>query len=891
MYPGSIPSCASSILLSLRMPHTLRLLFIGRKLMQIHPDHRHEAAPHLVMLSVLGLIALIFALAPAPGVALHANTYTWLHTALEAISISIAAVIFAVGWSAPRDHVPRIATLVASAFLGTALLDFSHTMTFQGMPGFFSNGNPENTVAFWLAARSLGVLALLVVALSPWSNKPFSHRYLTLALILAGVALVHAIVIYRPEWLPTLFSQEHGLTPFKRNYEYALMGLYLTAGILLLRHLRQARTFSAMSFIAAALTFALSELFFTLYASYSDIYHLTGHIYKVIAYLFLFRAIFLETIKAPYQKLQRSQVQLQHTLDNLSTMVTEKAHQDALIRKLSLAIEQSPNPVLITDRAGNIEYVNQAFTDSSGYESSEIIGRNPRFMQSGQTPRSTYESMWNKLQRGEVWQGEVVNRTKQGAHYHERVLIYPIKNAFGEITSYLSHKEDISEQKAAAERIRQLSQFDELTGLANQASLRAMLRHAIDLASHHNDALALMSINLDNFRLINESLGHNVGDLVLKSTADRLNRLLSHKDTLARVSGDHFVIIFPGLDQGAATLKALEILQTMQTPLDFQGHSAITTVSIGIALFPDDGKTADVMLACSEAAMYHTKNEGRNSYRFFTPGLQKSSSRMLELGVALKHAIPQQQLRLVYQPQIDLGSGRVIGAEALVRWRHPELGEIGPAEFIPIAEQYGLIVELGEWIMQTALKQATEWQKNGFDDLVIAINLSASQFNQPQLAETILEIVHEIDARPQQLELELTEAVAMRNPVAAGKIMDSLSNVGFRLSIDDFGTGYSSLSYLKRFNIHKLKIDRSFINDLNQNINDQAIVTAIIQMAHSLGMSTLAEGVETPEQLAVLRAKGCDAVQGYLFSKPLSPTDFEAFARANLDACQETEHG
>lgn len=840
--------------------------------MLLHPDHQSQARLPMASTALAAFALLIVWFLPTPNLAPSTESYAWIHAALEAFSITVAGLIFAIGWSAPRDRIPRIVALLSCAFLGIALLDFSHTMMFPGMPGYSRPGDVQTAITFWFAARALGVAALLAAALLPWTNQPFRPRYSMVGIMLVAVAAIHVLALGYPQLLPTFFREGSGLTTIKVAFEWVLITGYLLAAALFARHLGKPRSFNASSFFAAAAIMAMSELCFSLYAAPSDVYSFVGHVYKVVAYIFLYHALFVETIQTPYQQLQASQARLTQALD-------DKESQEQALRKLSLAVEQSPKPMLITDRLGRIEYVNQAFIDTSGYALNEIIGRNPSFLQSGQTPNATYKAMWAKLGHGEAWQGEVVNKRKDGKHYIERILIYPIKNDAGQITHYLSHKDDITEEKAAAERIRQLSQFDTVTGLPNQTSMRSMLRHAIDLAQHHKDSLTLISVNLDNFRVINENLGHTAGDLILKQAGERLQELTTDKDIVARVSGDHFVVILPGTDQAAATVKAAQINTAMQTPFIVEQTPVISTASVGVALFPEDGKTADVLLACGEAAMFHAKHEGRNTYRFFTPSLQQSSSRMLELSVGLQKAIPENQLYLVYQPQLDLATGKVCGAETLVRWRHPDLGEIGPVEFIPIAEYYGLIEELGQWILETALKQTRLWADAGMPELVVAVNLSASQFNTPRLAENIMATVERTGANPHQLELELTEAVTMRDPEHANQIMQSLRQKGFRLSIDDFGTGYSSLSYLRKFNVDKLKIDRSFIIDLASNTNDQAIASAIIQMAHSLGMVTLAEGVETPEQLQVLRDKGCDEIQGYFFSRPLPAPQFEAFIR------------
>ncbi|MGE4368522.1 MAG: EAL domain-containing protein [Burkholderiaceae bacterium] len=849
--------------------------------MRLHPSHRPDAIRYLAILGGLFVVLVIVASLPLLGSMPQIPAYIYIHAALEMIAIAIAAMIFGIGYNIPKDRAPCIACWLGSAFLGVALLDFSHTMGFPGMPGLLQPGNIETGIAFWFAARTLALAAMLAAALASWERTECRYRKSMLAGTLLVVTACHIVFFGFPELLPETFSPQTGLTPFKIAYEYALMAGYAVAALLCAVRLKETRRVNLSAFFAACATMAMSEYFFTLYSSITDIYHLAGHLYKVIAYLFLYQALFTETVHAPYQDIKASREQLQQALDRLSQAMRERQELDDRLSKLSLAIEQNPNPVLITSRDGRIEYVNQAFIDSSGYSQNEILGKNPRFLRSGKTPMSTYQSMWAALSQGKLWKGEVINQRKNGQEFTERLLIFPIKDASGAVTHFLSHKEDLTEHKAAAEHIRRLSQYDTLTGLANQASMRVALRHTIDLAQHHRDPFAVMSVNLDNFRFINESLGHLVGDQVLVGTAGRLSALVNDRDVLARISGDLFVLVFPGMDQRGATLKASEIVQAMQQPLIVENHTLIATVSIGVSLYPDDGTHSETLLTSSEAAMYYAKAEGKNNFRFFAPGQQQSSTRMLALGAALQQAAQRDELRLVFQPQLNLHTGRIDGAEALVRWRHPQLGEIGPAEFIPLAENYGLIAEIGEWILRKALKQTRAWQDAGLPGLTVAINLSATQFNQPDLARTILGIVQETGADPATLELELTEAVAMRDPVAAGKVLTSLAEQGFRISIDDFGTGYSSLSYLKRFNIDKLKIDRSFISDLTSSTNDQAIVTAIIQMAHGLGMRTIAEGVETSEQLAVLKDKGCDAIQGYWCSKPLSPDQFEAFVRAH----------
>jgi diguanylate cyclase (GGDEF)-like protein/PAS domain S-box-containing protein len=557
--------------------------------------------------------------------------------------------------------------------------------------------------------------------------------------------------------------------------------------------------------------------------------------------------------------------------------VTERKAQTATIEKLSAAVAQNPYPVVITDLEARIEYANPACCRSTGYRLEELLGQNPRLLHSGKTPASVYRAMWERLVAGQPWQGELTNRRKDGSDYIEQVLIYPVRNSAGEVVNYLAHKEDVTEKKAAAERIRQLSHFDQLTGLPNRAQLQERFTQALERVRQNGQALTLMTIDLDHFKVVNDALGTASGDLLLRELAQRLQAQLRDQDTVSRQSGDAFLVLLPDTNQHQAATMATRLLHALQQPLTLANQELIVGASIGVALFPNDGDNLESLQMAAESAMYQVKQDGRNAFRFYAPDMQRHTARTLALGNALKQALARDELHLVYQPQCRLGDGRVVGAEALLRWNNPQWGAVSPAEFVPMAEENGLIVPIGDWVLRSATQQLRRWQDTGRTDLTVAVNLSAIQFAQAWLAEHVTRIAAEAGVPPHSLELELTEAVALKHPEAARQTMAALSAAGFRLSIDDFGTGYSSMSYLKRFAVDKLKIDQSFVRELTVDRDDQAIVTAIVQMAHSLGMTTIAEGVETEAQRDFLRERGCDELQGYLFSRPLAPADFEAF--------------
>ena len=437
----------------------------------------------------------------------------------------------------------------------------------------------------------------------------------------------------------------------------------------------------------------------------------------------------------------------------------------------------------------------------------------------------------------------------------------------------------VFQRKRDAERIQQLANFDVLTGLPNRVLLNDRVSQALSMAQRNRAQLAVMFLDLDHFKNINDTLGHRIGDALLIEVAKRLKSIVREEDTVSRVGGDEFILVLPDTNADGAARVARKVLEVITQPNRIEQHDLAITPSIGIAMYPDDGEHFDALSRCADVAMYRAKHDGRNNYRFFTSEMQTHSARTLQLENALRRALERGQLSLHYQPQMSLPDGRLIGAEALLRWQHPELGMISPAEFIPIAEASGQILQIGEWVLRTAVHQLKRWMDSGMTPMVIAVNLSVVQFHQHNLTELVMQILDEVKLPPQYLELELTEGVAMDDPLGAIALMDSLHERGIHMSIDDFGTGYSSLSYLKRFEIYKLKIDQSFVSDITEDPEDKAIVDAVISLASSLGLQTLAEGVETEGQLAFLREQGCNEAQGYYFSKPLPADQFEVFVR------------
>lgn len=453
----------------------------------------------------------------------------------------------------------------------------------------------------------------------------------------------------------------------------------------------------------------------------------------------------------------------------------------------------------------------------------------------------------------------------------------PMYDEKGELIGVLGIAHDITARKSAEAHIENLAHFDQLTGLPNRTLLNDRVKYLLNMAQRKNEPLALMFMDLDHFKNINDTLGHTIGDQVLIKVANRIKEAVRDQDTVSRLGGDEFIMLFPDTDSNAAMHIATKLIGVI-SKLSMIEHNELTiTPSIGIAMYPNDGEDFETLLKNADTAMYGVKSVSRNGFHFFTEEMQLNLARNLQLENALRHALKRNELEVYYQPQVSLSDGHIIGAEALLRWHHPNLGTISPAEFIPIAESSGQIIEIGEWVLRTAVQQTKAWINNGFTPMIIAVNLSAIQFRNKNLLAMITDILKEAELPHEYLELELTEAVTMHNPESVIDIMNKLDTLGIRMSIDDFGTGYSSLSYLKRFKAYKLKIDQSFIRDIIKDNEDRAIVGAIIDMAHNLGLQTIAEGVETAEQLSFLRLRGCNEVQGYYYSKPLPSAEFERF--------------
>src|SRR5450830_1078256 len=550
--------------------------------------------------------------------------------------------------------------------------------------------------------------------------------------------------------------------------------------------------------------------------------------------------------------------------------------------QISAIVFESAECLLITDANGVILSVNQAFTKTTGYTAKEAIGQSPRILRSGLQDESFYRAMWESIQQIGVWQGEIWNKHKNGDVYPKLLTIYAIKGQGGIISNYVSSLVDITISKAAQLEINNLAFYDPLTQLPNRRLLLDRLNQALTASARSGHRGALLFLDLDHFKTLNDTLGHDVGDLLLQQVAARLTASVREGDTISRLGGDEFVVLLEDLGEqdieAAAQTKdvAEKTLLTLNQPYQLNTHTYHSTPSIGAILFNGHEFVVDELLKKADIAMYQSKTEGRNTIRFFDPMMQEIITARADMGHELRKAIEQNQFQLHYQIQVDC-NGQAQGAEALIRWLHPERGIISPLNFIPLAEETGLILPIGQWVIDAACAQLKIWQQNLLTkDLVLAVNVSAKQFHQEDFVEQVLATTQRHGINSTCLKLELTESMLVDNINDIIIKMDALSKIGIQFSLDDFGTGYSSLQYLKNLPLNQLKIDQSFIRDITTDSSDRTIVRTIITMAHSLDINVIAEGVEAAEQRHYLLDNGCMNYQGYLFSKPVPIDEFEA---------------
>lgn len=549
---------------------------------------------------------------------------------------------------------------------------------------------------------------------------------------------------------------------------------------------------------------------------------------------------------------------------------------------LAVALEQTDDLVMITDENAVVQYVNLAFERCTGYRREEIVGRKPSILKSGTHPPAFYAELWRELRAGRAFRATFVNRRRSGELYHEYKTISPIRDPEGRITHFVSTGRDDTRRVQEGLALEHAARTDDLTGLPNRRGLTLHFEQRTQLAPDAPFAVAFLDI--DRFKHINDALGHGTGDNILRVVGQRLSSVLRPEDFLARVSGDEFVAILPldteGCTGGELTELLRRLLAEVHRPIEASPHALFITASIGVAAFPEDGIEPAALIRRADLAMYAAKHTAHGSYRFFSPTLEQAASRRLLLESAASEALLHDQLHLVFQPLWDIAEGRVVAIEALLRWRHPELGVVSPGEFIPIFEDTGLILEVGRWVVETAVTALARLRVLGFSDLAIAVNVSPVQLTDPMLVPHIASCIDAAGIPPGLLEIEITESAMIEGSAEVKAVLAALSALGLKLTLDDFGTGYSSIGALKRLSFEALKIGQHFVWDAASDPQSRLILEAMLQLAHALHMPTTAEGVETPAHYCFLRSLACTRIQGYLVRRPALLEEIIAFLRA-----------
>lgn len=576
------------------------------------------------------------------------------------------------------------------------------------------------------------------------------------------------------------------------------------------------------------------------------------------------------------QRVSERTRELQEVNRSMEREIAERERAEAGLRLSAKVFENTVEGVIITDADTKILAVNRAFMHVTGYSESEVKGLTPRILQSGRHDAMFYTEMWQSLSQSGQWVGEIWNKRKSGEIYPERLTIGVVKDPAGEVGHYVGVFSDISDIKRSQERLDFLAHHDLLTSLPNRLLFNYRLNHSIGLARRHERQLAVLFIDLDHFKNVNDTLGHDLGDELLKKVAEHISVNVRESDTLARIGGDEFILLLDEVETpryaGSIAEKVLNLLSQV---IAISGYEIFVSASIGVSFFPADGEDVATLVKNADTAMYYAKNQGRNTYHFYAPEMSEYALERLHMEMLLRRSVERGELSLHFQPKVDFSTGNLVGAEALVRWNSPELGMVSPVRFIPIAEDIGFVSILGEWVLRQACHQVKAWEGDGFFLPSIAVNLSAKQLERGDISLLVTRVLQETELSSERLELELTESAIMSNEQALGHL-EKLRELGVELAVDDFGTGYSSLSYLRRLPVQKLKIDRSFITKVSVEPSRAAIVRAVIVLAKALGLRTIAEGVETDEEAQFLRSEGCHQGQGYLFGRPLPSDEFQA---------------
>jgi diguanylate cyclase (GGDEF)-like protein len=801
------------------------------------------------------------------AVELPARHFLPLHTTLEVAAIIVAMLGFGIAWNAYSQDRPGNIVLLGAVLFGTGLLDFGHTLSYAGMPELVTEASPQKAVAFWLPARLLVAVGLLAIALRSWQplQKPHSRHWL-IAGVLFYVALVYWFILARPEWVPTLFIPGQGLTELKVRLEYLLVGLYGAAALLFLRQSRQEVNFSAIDLFAAAAIAALSELFFTRYERVTDLVNATGHVYKIVSYYFIYRAVFVDSVKQPFEALHAA----------LHTEKVMAAEQHSFVRTLDLLEEA----VLELDTKGRIVSANSGWwllVGSVPMAEVNLLGH------LHEEDRSAFELHFLGLMAGkkDEFRGRYRFQTQDRPEQWMECRFVVERGDEGPVLGARGVLRDITKSYMQERHISHMALHDALTGLPNRVLLEDRIKQAIQQASRNGNRVGICFIDLDHFKNINDAYGHKAGDAFLIMLAEMLRGCLREGDTLARWGGDEFVVLLPDLTAiDGVRLVAQKMVDSMRQTLVMDGLAINATFSMGISVYPDDETQGDIdsMLAQADRAMFYAKSQGRNNFRLFSDMSSKGlGKKELYIQARLAQAIRDGRIEVWFQPQVAAGPHpdgrpRMIGVEALARWQDADVGWISPGSFVPMAENLGLINELGLLVWRQSFEQFKQWRQT-HPALTLSINISKRQLFASDFVQMLMDDVERFGLDPRSLVLEVTESVALLDVEFAEARLRQLSAAGFTLAIDDFGTGYASLSQLHELPIGELKVDISFVRRVH-SVEGLRMAQGIVSLAQALRLRTVAEGVEDEPTAQVLRDIGVDVLQGYHFARPCPAEEF-----------------
>ncbi len=795
---------------------------------------------------------------PVQPTVLDPDLFLFLHNAVEIFAIVVAALVFVTGYRAALAVRNGAVVLLGVGFLGVGLLDGLHALSYAGMPNVISTNTPQKSMFFWLCARILAAVSILVYASLPQAPAVSTLRKrVAVGLVLALVAGLACVGLLWPDRLPALFVAGQGLTPLKVRLEWAIISVHLlTLWVLWRRRQKLAGEGVQVLAFAVALS-AVSESFFTMLGVVDkDVANLMGHLYKVAAYLFLFYATFDEALNRPLQHLSAQRLRERQILN------------------------AAPDGLLLVNQAGDILLANPAMERLSGYSAHELVGQNV----------SIFLPEHVRMHHAEAMRGYFNAPLERAMGTSDLTLVnrngepIPVDISLGSWDDgherhAIAYVHDLRERKTFEESLRHRAMHDQLTGLPNRWLFNLQLDQALGQAKRNGHHVAVLMLDLDDFKTVNDSFGHATGDELLLQVAQRLRGALRDDDTLARLGGDEFAILISNmLSTDEAATVAEKLLATMTQAFALHNQVVHSNVSIGLAFYPTDAQDSENIMRCADMAMYQAKRSARAVYACYASNLEQHARENLDLHVRLKEALSQGLIALHYQPKMDASGQRIVGAEALLRWHDAVLGDVSPARFIPIAESTGLILGLSAWVLETACRQIAAWQNAG-TPLQVAVNFSAQQFRQGNVVAQVQAALEKSGAHGHLLEIEITESVAMEHPEAAREQLTALVALGCSVALDDFGTGYSSLGYLKSLPISVLKIDRTFVKDLPNDQSDGKICRAIIALAHSLDMRLVAEGVETNSQLELLRSYGCETYQGWLFFKAMPAAELSALLK------------